>query len=281
MILNRQQAGLSLVELMIALVIGSFLILGATQLYLSSQQNQAFSSSSAANLEGARFATMVLDEQLSKAGFRRAPDQNITTAFPAATTMSDGCKGFAAGSAIAPLKDGGSHGFCFRYQPATADELSCGGENVGIDKIPFTPSSSSELVYVRIEFTPGVSPKDGQEHGKLVCKVSQGGAEHEGEIIEGVADFRVLMAEGEGLERRLKSAALELPAAIPDNAIVRALGYEILLASGPNRRDGESKVFTEYLSGLEQARKTELQNKDKRHVYQVATGGQAIRNLMP
>src|SRR5690554_4811646 len=107
--LNRQQAGLSLVELMIALVIGSFLILGATQLYLSSKQNQLFASSSAENLDGARYSTMVLDEQLGKAGFRRAPDQNITTAFPEATVMSDDCKRFAAGSAITPLSNGSSN----------------------------------------------------------------------------------------------------------------------------------------------------------------------------
>lgn len=275
MILSRQQSGLSLVELMIALVIGSFLILGATQLYLSSKQNQLFAGSSAENLDGARYSTMVLDEELSKAGYRRAPDQNMTTAFPSASIS--GCKNFVAGSAIAPLSDGGSNGFCFRYQPATNDERSCSGQEVGVSRTPFAPSPSSELVYVIITFEEA----DELHDGVLRCTSSQDGSEEEDIIIDGVADFRVFMAEGEGLERLLRNASLKLPAAIPDNAIVRALGYEILLASGPNRRDGESRVFTEYLSGLDQTRRTELQSKDQRHVYQVATGGQAIRNLMP
>ncbi len=274
--LNRQQAGLSLVELMIALVIGSFLILGATQLYLSSKQNQLFASSSAENLDGARYSTMVLDEELSKAGFRRAPDQNMTTAFPSAS-ISD-CKNFAAGSAIAPLSNGSSNGFCFRYQPATNDETSCSGQQVGVSRAPFSPSPSSELVYVIISFEEG----DELQDGALRCTSIQGNSDPESDIIiDGVADFRVFMAEGDPTERRLQSAELKLASAIGANAIVRAMGYEILLASGPNRRDGESKVFTEYLSGLDQARRTELQSKDKRHVYQVATGGQAIRNLMP
>src|SRR5690625_4681658 len=91
------QRGLSLVELMVALVIGSFLILGATQLYLNSKRGQLFSSSSAANVENARFGVLVLEEQLSKAGFRRAPDQDISTEFPAGNGPS-ACRSFPAGA---------------------------------------------------------------------------------------------------------------------------------------------------------------------------------------
>lgn len=276
MILSRQQSGLSLVELMIALVIGSFLILGATQLYLSSKQNQLFAGSSAENLDGARYSTMVLDEELSKAGFRRAPDQNIAIAFPS-TAATNGCRNFAAGSAIAPLSDGSSSGFCFRYQPATNDEKSCSGQEVGVSRAPFSPSPSSELVYVSITFEEG----DELHDGALRCTSIQGGSKEEDVIIDGVADFRVFMAEGDTTERRLQNAELKLASTVGANAIVRAVGYEMLLASGPNRREGDSKVFTEYLSGLSTQRKNVLQSNDKRHVYQVATGGQAIRNLMP
>src|SRR5690625_1853236 len=183
--LNRQQAGLSLVELMIALVIGSFLILGATQLYLSSKQNQLFAGSSAENLDGARYSTMVLDEELSKAGYRRAPDENIAIAFPS-TPATNGCRNFAAGSAIAALSDGSSSGFCFRYQPATNDETSCSGQQVGVSRAPFSPSPSSELVYVIISFEEG----DELQDGALRCTSIQGNSDESDIIIDGRSEER-------------------------------------------------------------------------------------------
>lgn len=275
MIKLNKQSGLSLVELMIALLIGSFLILGATQLYINSKRGQMFGSSNAENIENARFSTMVLEEQLSKAGFRRAPDQAIRTAFPAAVMA--GCRNFPAGGALVPLANG-NHGFCLRYQPATEDEVSCSGANVGVTRTPFTPSASNELVYVLIEFAEGTEQHD----GSLNCTTRQGNVTSATEpIIEGVADFRVFMAEGEERERRLASPDYKAASAIGINAIVRAVSYEVLLASGPNRREGDSSVFTNYLAGLNAARGNQLRAKDQRHIYQVATGGQALRNLMP
>lgn len=275
----KRQSGLSLVELMIALLIGSFLILGATQLYINSKRGQMFGSSNAENIENARFSTMVLEEQLSKAGFRRAPDQAIATAFPAArgSDRPNRCREFPAGAALVPLQ-AGNNGFCFRYQPATEDEVSCSGEEVGVDRAPFTPSAPNELVYVVIEFAEGTEQQD----GRLNCTTRQGNATSATEpIIEGVADFRVFMAEGEERERRLARQAYKAASEIDLNAIARAVSYEMLLASGPNRREGDSRALTNYLAGVSAARQSQLRAKDQRHIYQTATGGQALRNLMP
>ncbi len=270
------QRGLSLVELMVALVIGSFLILGATQLYLNSKRGQLFSSSSAENVENARFGVLVLEEQLSKAGFRRAPDQEISTAFPAGSGPSV-CRSFPAGAAVVPLSNS-DKGFCFRYQAAVDDEVSCSNENVGVDRPPFSPSVSDELVYVAIQFEAG----DEQQQGRLTCTTKKGSVTGDPEpIIDGVADFRVFMAEGHPRVKKLSQDAFKLPSALAQDAVVRAVNYEVLLASGPNRREGESSIFEDYVSRLDSSSAQALRNKDKRHVYQLATGGQALRNLMP
>ena len=64
---RRQQAGLTLVELMVALAIGSFLILGAVQIYNQSRQAFAVNESIARVQETAQFAMDTIEADLRMA----------------------------------------------------------------------------------------------------------------------------------------------------------------------------------------------------------------------
>ncbi len=78
----KRQFGLSLIELMIALAISSLLILGITQVYIDNKRNYVFQQSQAGNLENSRFASLMINEYLGKAGYRRDPVILVEEAFP-------------------------------------------------------------------------------------------------------------------------------------------------------------------------------------------------------
>src|SRR5690554_8177593 len=126
MLSRFRQRGLSMIELLVALAISSFLILGITQVYIDNKRNYVFQQSQAGNLENSRFAVLMLDELLSKAGYRRVPDQDMSDAFPAGNGLATHCEDFPVEAAVSKIKaTGGQVGFCLRYQPAYDGELVC------------------------------------------------------------------------------------------------------------------------------------------------------------
>ncbi|PXC03145.1 pilus assembly protein PilW, partial [Pseudomonas aeruginosa] len=96
---SRRQSGLSMIELLVALAISSFLILGITQIYLDNKRNYLFQQGQAGNQENGRFAMMFLDQQLAKVGFRRRADDPNEFAFPAQQKTAY-CEAFKAGSTL-------------------------------------------------------------------------------------------------------------------------------------------------------------------------------------
>ena len=62
---------------------------------------------------------------------------------------------------------------------------------------------------------------------------------------------------------------------------VRAINYSVLAVSRNNQRDSDSNVYAQWLTNASDASKTRLAAQDKRQIYQVAMGAQAIRNVMP
>lgn len=98
----KRQFGLSLIELMIALAISSLLILGITQVYIDNKRNYVFQQSQAGNLENSRFASLMINEYLGKAGYRRDPVILVEEAFPSRNAGGD-CLAFGAGHSITGL----------------------------------------------------------------------------------------------------------------------------------------------------------------------------------
>lgn len=125
--LNIRQHGLSMIELLIALAISSFLILGITQIYIDNKRNYIFQQNQSANQENGRFSLLLLEQELRKAGYRRIVQDSRELAFPAVTV--NGCPAFDAGEVATPTADG--QGVCIRYQRASNTELDCHGNVIG------------------------------------------------------------------------------------------------------------------------------------------------------
>lgn len=283
-ILNSgRQTGLSMVELLVALAVSSFLILGITQVYIDNKRNYVFQQNQANNQENARFAEFMLMGLINKAGYRRAPDQAIEYAFPEALASAD-CAAFAEGAAITalqPTAGSGEVGLCMRYQPAVLGERDCQGNAVksvtgtSLDTA-FVKPKTDELVVLAIKFVPDAE----LEQGTLQCKNLSGTAPEFVELLEGVADVSFEFATGEDdlFEKRLK----ENPWSDTASGIVRAVRYSVLLASRPNQRDGDSRVYSNWVAAvLNAANKARLEAGDERRVYQVAGSTQTLRNMMP
>ena len=274
-----RQRGLSMVELLVALAISSFLILGITQVYIDNKRGYVFQQSQANNQENTRFAEYTLDTWLNKAGYRRTPYQNIEYAYPS-IGASGGCNAFIKGAVITGLSTSET-GLCIRYQPASAAELDCQGnvvKTIGSDtKLaePFAEPDQTEVVVMAIKFVP-----DADLHkGSLQCKNITGTTPAFAELIDGVADMRFEFAEGELIDKKLKSTS---PWSASASGIVRAVRYSVLLGSRTNQRDSsDSKVYTDWVAKAVGANKTRIQSGDKLRVYQCASSTQTLRNIMP
>lgn len=204
-----RQRGLSMVELLVALAISSFLILGITQVYIDNKRGYVFQQSQANNQENTRFAEYTLDTWLNKAGYRRTPYQNIEYAYPSVAASAD-CSAFIEGAVVTSLNTATETGLCIRYQPASAAELDCQGnvvKTIGSDtKLaePFAEPDQTEVVVMAIKFVP-----DADLHkGSLQCKNITGTTPAFAELIDGVADMRFEFAEGELIDKNLKVPVL-------------------------------------------------------------------------
>ncbi|WGK60980.1 prepilin-type N-terminal cleavage/methylation domain-containing protein [Halopseudomonas sp. SMJS2] len=119
--------GLSLIELLVALLLSTLLILGITQVYIDNKRNYAFQQGQSDNLENARYALMLFEEELYRTGYQASADYGFENAFRAAPNASANCS-FAAGEVI--NFDVEDQRICIRYQPSLPQLTVCSGEVV-------------------------------------------------------------------------------------------------------------------------------------------------------
>jgi type IV pilus assembly protein PilW len=117
-ILGNRQKGVSLIELMVAMVIGLFLILGVTQIFISNQRTYLFQQGQMGNQENGRFALAILSQELLKAGYR----SNLGTVIPADNSLS-GCT-FPLGASVVALSE---TSLCIQYQARSRLDVTCQG----------------------------------------------------------------------------------------------------------------------------------------------------------
>src|SRR5699024_6298316 len=233
---KRRSLGLSMIELLVALAISSFLILGITQVYINNKSNYGFQQSQAGNMDAGRFLQMILDEQVNKAGYRRTPLQGLGTAFKAKGAEAD-CAAYPNKGVVTRLSDTDAQGFCIRYQPAVNGELMCDGKTLSLTNTKaFAEPSAGEYANVVIKH----EWDDDLHLGKITCNGE--------ELIEGVADFDVEFLLGENTERRFRDKPYIKASSYNSSDIIRGVKYSALLASRPNQRGGmDSAVFTVWL----------------------------------
>lgn len=277
---KNKQIGLSMIELLIALAISSFLILGITQIFIDNKRNYVFQQTQASNLDNGRFAALMLNEYLGKAGYRRSPSQLLETAFPQRAEDSD-CLQFTAGSAITGLKT--NSGFCIRYQPKVDSELDCQGESSATfdDSKPFISPPATSMIVLAFKYEPDANNKF--QEGSLRCKSLNATAPQYVELVKGVAGFRLNFGIGKTdvIDKEINNYVPQQDWTVANGAI-RSVSYSMLLASRENQRDGDdSKILADWLASSTAAEKTVINTNDKNRLYQVAGSTQTLRNLMP
>lgn len=286
---QRTQAGLSLVELMVALAISSFLILGVTQIYIDNKRSYSFQQNQTENLEAGRYALLMLQQELTKAGYRRRPDEQPESAFPAPSeTNLASCGTFAAGVTV---KRTALDSICIRYQPRDHLERNCLGDlpatATALEAGPYT--SANEIVVERLFFEKDANSLSGtlkctRVHTNLAGAVLDGRTAQTGELVSGIVDLRYEFGVGSAADPRnisqYTTAATNLP--------ILAVRYTALMrSSGANLREsvavGDALNNWQALTGLANSDSvvTALKADDKGQLYQVSQSTVMLRNLMP
>ncbi|WP_222910737.1 PilW family protein [Pseudomonas sp. DNDY-54] len=239
----HKQRGLSIIEMMVALLISSFLIIGITQVYLDNRENTLFQQSQGQNIDNARFSILLLEQTLAKAGYRRAPDEIMATAFPSDSIGA--CGQMGAGQVVKRLS---ATSFCIRYQPAFPDARDCAGDN--IPNIPASP-------YIA---TAPVTEIFNLNDGSLTCNGQA--------IASDIAEVSFMYGVNATEEKRISKYDAE-----PDtDDNIRAVRFSILTASATEvAKTPGSSAYTFWFGD---------DPEDKR-LYTMLSSSTSMRNLMP
>lgn len=265
----RSMRGLTLIELMVSLAIGLFLVLIATTIYMQGLSHFNFRVGQSENLGNSRYAQDVLDTELSKAGYRRDPTQLLTDAFPADTAAHpNGCQ-FAVGQALYAVD---TRSVCIRFQARDAAETDCAGTASGLGTLaPYNaPAAGSGLFVERYAV----------DNGALVCQAGATTARTI-PVADGVLDARFefgIDAQADPFAvRRVDQFKSDVPA---DGETIRSMRYAILLASS-------GKGLTQGMSSTVCSRWTQAGgaasscDTSQGQLHQLVIGTLSLRNLMP
>ncbi len=256
---NRQQ-GLSLIELLVALVIGAFLSVAVAQLLIGNKLSYLFQRAQADSQSNANFALQWLDRQLGKSGFKRRPDQPLNAAFPALSEAQSGVAGctFEAGQVIRPLLN---KALCIRYQPSDRLELDCLGNG--------RPANTASLARPYAEPAQAYVEKlSVNANQQLMCTSKDGTAT----LVEGIADLRFDFGVGSPDSLTLT----RYTTAPAPNEHIRSVRFAALVSTAlPALASGTTSRAWRYWYG------TTPQPIAGERMYQVVKGTTALRNLLP
>ncbi|MBA4242933.1 PilW family protein [Pseudomonas sp. KHPS1] len=239
----HKQHGLSIIEMMVALLISSFLIIGITQVYLDNRENTLFQQSQGQNIESARFSILLLEETLAKTGYRRRPDETMEAAFPSANVGN--CGPLAAGEVVKRID---ATSFCIRYQPAFPNARTCSGDLIA--DIPNDPYEGTDPVVETFQLTAGELRCNGQA------------------IAMGITALNFDYGVNYNDDKRITEYT-PTPAA---NARVRAVQFAIMTASPTEIGKSAGSTVYEFWFGNAP--------NDKR-LYTMLSSSTSMRNLMP
>lgn len=270
------QAGLSLVELMVALAISSFLILGITQIYIDNKRSYAFQQNQAENQEGGRYTLLLLQQELAKAGYRRRPDIPLDDAFPGSTAL--GCN-FAKGQTAKQFETS-QNAICIRYQPHNDLARDClGNLPVNAALIEGKPYIESGETIVERLFLSGDTLMCQTAHVTTTTTTTAG----PGELVSGIADLRFEFGVGTASDDRKVSKYI----AAPDGPVLTIRYTALMRSSNSNLREGIN-VDAALLNwrnltdiSAEDTLLADLKTADKGNLYQISQSAVMLRNLLP
>ncbi|WP_068829179.1 PilW family protein [Pseudomonas sp. BMS12] len=248
----HKQRGLSMVEVLISLLISSFLILGITQVYLDNKENSLFQQSQGGNLENARFSILILEQTLSRTGYRRMPDQPPETVFPI-TSTSD-CGTLNAGQVAKKVSD---TSFCIRYQPAFTGAQDCAGNNIaGIPTSPYQDGPVVTEFYALVD----LDTSDADNSLQLACN---------GNVI--ASNISAVRFEY-GVNSNSEKVVSKYTSSPATSENIRAVQFSIMAASPTEITKNAGSTAYTYWFGTAPA--------DKK-LYTMLSTSTSMRNLMP
>lgn len=197
-----KQHGMSIIEMLVALLLSSFLILGITQVYLDNRENTLFQQSQGNNIENARFSILLLEQTLAKTGYRRRPDTPMESAFPKVDN-DPRCGELKSGQVVKRLS---ATSFCVRYQPAFPSAQNCDGSNPVVPGKPYEEADPiTELFDLR--------------NGELTCNGQA--------IANGITAIDFLYGVNDNAEKQID----EYRTNPEENHHIRAVQFAIMAAS--------------------------------------------------
>lgn len=210
----RREDGLSLVELMVALLLSTLLILGITQLFIDNKRNYAFQQGQSDNIENSRFALLILEEELYRTGYRSRPDDTYENAFRADTF---GNCAFEAAEVI--NFDAENQLLCIRYQPNLPDITACDGSSLTGGGAPYDADVNPAIVELQIV------------GDTLNCNGTP--------LIDNLVDIKLLFGVSDDSSRE----TLKFKAAPAEGDRIRSIRYAALLKSrSENLTDGDNSA---------------------------------------
>ena len=212
--ISHREHGLSLIELMVALLLSTLLILGITQLYVDNKRNYLFQQGQSDNLENARYALLLFEEELYRAGYRSRSDDDFENLFRA--EISENCN-FAAGEVIKYNAD--EQVICLRYQPGLPEITSCDGATLSGGSVPY--AANVEPVITELQITDNT----------LLCNGTP--------LIDNLVDIQILFGTSPEGVRETEKFKAEPEA----SDLLRSIRYAVLLKSrGTNLADDNSSL---------------------------------------
>lgn len=249
------QLGISLIELMVAMVIGCFLIIGVTQIFISNQKSYLFQQGQTGNQENGRFAITLLAQELSKAGYRSNP----VRVFPAQTTQ--GCAFPERASVLAVS----SSSVCIRYQATNRTEVNCqgsllsDGDQTSIS-VPYSLTTNPVIVEL-IAFDSATNSITCTTGGSTVPLVS------------GVRDMRFEFGAGPVASKTVTAFSTN-PA-----GTINAVRYTVLMQSPGTASLRDTTAASAALAEWNSRYSTTYS--DAKNIFQIVQSTTMIRNQMP
>lgn len=261
--LHSRQVGLSLIELMVAMLIGLFLILGVTQIFINNQTSYLFQQSQLGNQENGRFSLAILNQELLKAGYR----SNLVSYLPADTSLP-GCN-FPDGAAVVAISP---QSFCIQYQTTSQLDVSCQGAGlIAADRnvitkpysaMPYENTTRPRMVE-KISFD--------QATKSITCTTSAATQQ----LVTGVADAQFEYGTGPKSTRTVTAYSSAPDAA----ATIAAVRYSVLMQSPGTAKIRETAAISPALQEWNNRYSTTYG--DAVSIYQIVQGTTMIRNQMP
>lgn len=261
----RRQQGLSLIELMVAMLIGLILILGVTQIFINNQRTYLFQQGQMGNQENARFTLALLSQELLKAGYRSDP-KNTMTADSSLTNCT-----LNAGAGVAAVASSPSTSLCIQYQATNKTDVGCQGtalSSANQNAIATPYGQANPKIVERIAFDSATS--------SITCTNSASTQQ----LVTGVRDFRLEYGTGSGSDTKTITAWSSSPSS---TATIAAVRYNVLMQSpgtmtirdstsvaSPALTDWNGRYGTTYGTTAT----------DQASIYQVVQGTIMLRNQM-